>query len=362
MLMRSALFVLLSLLLGLAPASAVFAQEHSEPAPVSRAAHGAHEPPLMPAPYPELVQGELRTARFRLLYTANSEGGARLLAERIERVRDTFRQILGRDWPGVTEVRLGAGREELEALALPGGAPPGWARALAYPVHNIILLDVTTLSGPGGTDTLWHELSHVALGRLGSGWPRWFQEGLAVQLTGERFDVSRYTALFQAVRQDRVMAFEDLARGWPEMPWDVELAYAQSGAFVGWLAERHGAERMGELLDSVRGGDPFETAFGKAFHTSLSLEEQAWRAELPRRYGWLPWVTTSSLAMAVAALLSVLAYIRRRRQMSLRLDVMEREDAAEEAAERALAEALSMREGALPSVVEEHVPEKPGVP
>jgi hypothetical protein len=336
--------LLAALLVGLPSARPAAAQDAPEAPPAStHAGHGAVEPPQLPAPRPALVTGELRTARFRILYTARAEGHARSLSERIEGARTTFQALLGRDWPGVTEVRVAAGRREFEALALPGGAPPGWAKALAYPAHNIVLLDGETLVGADGLDTLWHELSHVALGRLGTGWPRWFQEGLAVQLTGERFAVSRYTTLFRAVQQDSVYRFEDLAGGWPELPWDVELAYAQSAAFVGWLRERYGTAGLGALIDHVRGGDPFETAFGKAFRTSLMLEERDWRAELPSRYGWLPVTTASSLALALAALLVVPAAIRRQRQKAERLLEMELEEAAEEAARR-LAEAEELAE------------------
>ncbi len=73
----------------------------------------------------------LKTARFRLVYTEQAKGAAAFLARDIERIRDDVRDVLGRDWPGETEVRLGFGREEYESLALPGGLPPSWAVATA---------------------------------------------------------------------------------------------------------------------------------------------------------------------------------------------------------------------------------------
>src|ERR1035437_9449600 len=62
---------------------------------------------------------ELRTPRFRILYTERAKGAAEYLARDIEAVRDDIAGLLGRDWPGVTEIRLGFGREEYEGLALP---------------------------------------------------------------------------------------------------------------------------------------------------------------------------------------------------------------------------------------------------
>jgi len=315
--------------------------------PIDPAHAEVQPPPLIPAPRPEAITGELETARFRILHTRRSESAARELAERIEQARDSLRHFLGRDWPGVTEIRIGADREEMAALALPGGTPPSWAVALAYPSHNVILLNASTISGAEGVDTLWHELSHVALGRLGQGWPRWFQEGLAVHLTGSRFDTQRYTTLFQAVRADRVLGFPDLARGWPTLPRDVQVAYAQSADFVGWLSARHGPEGIARLVDHVAQGDGFEIAFAKAFQSTLTQEVQAWSEGLPGRFGWLPVATTGTLVMGLAALICVAAWVRRRRQLAVRLAEMEAQDAAEEAARRLLEVELAAQEAQL---------------
>ncbi|MCP3161795.1 peptidase MA family metallohydrolase [Myxococcus qinghaiensis] len=289
---------------------------------------------LVPHSRPPIASGELATKRFRILHTAAANVAAKELAGQIESVRDGFGNILGRDWPGVTEIRLGVGREEFEALALPGGRPPGWAVALAYPAHQIILLDALSLHAPDGQQTLRHELAHVALGQLARGWPRWFQEGVAQNVTGERFSITHYSALFRAVTQERVFHFEDLSSDWPDLPADVEIAYAQSAAFVAHLSTRYGPQAMGLLIDGVRAGEPFETAFGKAFHTSLDVEEAGWRDGLAARYGWLPLTTSSALLWLTASVLCVAAYARRRQQKATRLAEMTAQEAADEAALR----------------------------
>jgi len=310
------------------------AQEGMGPPQVAGHANGGVEPALVPTPIPALVTGMVETPRFRILYSARSEGAARQLATHIESVRDAFVSVLGRDWPGTTEIRMGVGRAEFEAMALPGGEPPGWAVALAYPTHRIVLLDALTLAGPEGQVTLRHELAHVALGQLAPRWPRWFQEGLAQNLTGENLSMTHYAALFSAVAQEKVFRFEHLAEEWPDLPSDVELAYAQSAAFVGWLAARQGPEGMGRLVDEVATGQPFEQAFGKAFHSSLWVEEQAWREGLAARYGWLPLTTSTSLLWLLIIALGVAASLRMRSLKEQRLAEMDAREAAEEAAMR----------------------------
>jgi hypothetical protein len=319
-------------------------------------AHGSHarelvvnDAVLVPQTRPPRVAGEVTTRRFRILHTAAATVAANELSTSIESVRDSFGGILGRDWPGMTEIRLGVGREEFEALALPGGRPPGWAVALAYPAHGIILLDALSLHAPDGHQTLRHELAHVALGQLAKDWPRWFQEGVAQNVTGEHYSLTHYSALFRAVAQERVFRFEDLAEDWPDRPADVEVAYAQSAAFIAHLSGKYGPQAMSVLVDGVRAGEPFEQAFGKAFRTSLTVEEGAWREGLAARYGWLPLTTSSALVWLAASGLCVVAWVRRSRQKAARMAEMAAQDNAEDAALRILAaQQAALHPGVLP--------------
>jgi hypothetical protein len=162
--------------------------------------------------------------------------------------------------------------------------------------------------------------------------------------------MTHYTALFRAVTQEKVFRFEHLADSWPDLPSDVEIAYAQSAAFVAWLSARHGAEGMGRLVDEVAKNQPFEQAFGKAFHTSLWVEELEWREGMAARYGWLPLTTSSSLLWLGATGLVVAAYVRRRQQKAAKLEEMAEQEAVEDAVMRAALEAeLAQRQQELTS-------------
>ena len=287
----------------------------------------ARPPVVAEAP---IVTGELDTPRFRILHTARAKGAARKLANEVESTRSYFDKVLGRDWPGTTEIRVGFGRQEFSALALPGDRPPDWSRAYSYPKENIIVLEASSLSEADGNTILRHELLHVALGQLGGDWPHWFHDGLAMFLTGQRHSLAQYAALFQAVQQDRIFSFQDLKDRWPEQPTDVQIAYAQSVSFVDFLVERHGLAALGELIDGVvDDGRSFETAFAKAFKASLWFEETAWRAQLPSRYSWLPLLTNSSVLWALLALACIAASLRLRSRRRRRRAAMEAAELAE---------------------------------
>lgn len=261
-----------------------------------------------------LKTSEIATARFRIVHTERAKGAAQWLARDLEGVRDDVARLLGSDWPGVTEIRVGFGREEYEALALPGGHPPSWAIALAYPGKNIVLAEAHSLVNGEGPLTLRHELVHVALGQFGEDWPHWFQEGLAQELTGERkWRLEQVATLTRAVTQDRVFWFDDLTAHFPKHPDDVEIAYAQSVAFVEFLRTRHGGVAFRRLIERVQNGDPFEKAFGVAFGLPLSMEEEAFRKDLPNRYPWWPLLLSGgTLVWIFSSVLVVLAWARRR--------------------------------------------------
>lgn len=266
-----------------------------------------------------LETSELKTKRFRIVYTPRGKGSAQVLAREIEPIRDDIAALLGRDWPGVTEVRVGFGREEYEAMALPGGVPPSWAIALAYPGKNIILVEAHSMTTLDGPLTLRHELVHVALGQFGTVWPHWFQEGLAMELTGERkWQLEQVATLTRAVSQDKVYDFDDLTAHFPHHADGVEIAYAQSAAFVEFLRARHGSGAFQRLIDRVSQGDGFEKAFGVAFWVPLSMEEEAFTKELPRRYPWWPLLLSGgTLLWAVMSVLLVMGWARRRREVKL---------------------------------------------
>src|SRR5215472_16080593 len=279
---------------------------------------------------PSVIAGAIDTPRFRIVYTANAKGAARKLAAEVETSRDYFRRVLGRDWPGRTEIRVGLGRQEFADLAIPGDKPADWNRAYSYPAENIIVLEARSLTDSDGDATLRHEFLHVALGQLGGDWPHWFHDGLAMFLTGQRHSLAQYAALFQAVQQDRIFSFQDLKDRWPEQPTDVQIAYAQSVSFVNFLVERQGLAALGELIDGVVDeGRSFETAFAKAFKASVWFEEMAWRAQLPARYSWLPLLTNSSVLWALLALACIAASLRLRSRRRRRREAMEATELSE---------------------------------
>ncbi len=276
--------------------------------------------------------GEVRTEHFVLRHTPRAATATHQLAERIEHSRDEIERVMHRAWPGVTEVRVGVGREEYEGLAYDGPPPPPWATALAWPSRNVVLLDAMSLIQAEGETTLRHELVHVALGRIADGWPHWFQEGLAQHLTGEKqFSVPLATTMARAVQQKRIYDFRDLSAGFPPEPGDVEIAYAQSVVFVRFLMERHGPEAFTQLYEAMHEGLPFDGAFARAFHTTVHLEEVTLREQLPLRFSWWVLLLDGGWLWALNGPLLVFAWFRHRKAVKALRAAQAHQEALEDA-------------------------------
>jgi Peptidase MA superfamily len=218
------------------------------------------------------------------------------------------------------EIRVALNPEKMQQLAPSGVALPGYADGIAFPARGLVLLTLTepeTWLRPDMRSVLTHELSHVALHRAvnGAPIPRWFTEGVAVHQAGEH-SLSRIKTLWEGTLQGRLLSLEHMAAGFPPDHRQVNLAYAQSADFVGFMLG--GADervRFRGLLQALSTGAPFLDAVNSAYHVPLGYLERQWRETLSQRFGrWPALLMGLTFLWALGALLLVVAYIRARRR------------------------------------------------
>lgn len=232
-----------------------------------------------------------------------------------------------------TRVTVLADRAEMLRVAAArhgGRAPPEWAAGLAYPATREIFLHVQV--PPGELDTTFqHEISHVAVGELGTRVPRWFSEGLAIRQS-EGVAMERIWLLTEAALVDAVHDLDELNRGFPISGARAGVAYAQAVHFVGWLQSEYGQARFQRLLEVIRDeGKTLPDAVAAVYPDDLRTIEQAWRGSLRVWWGWVPVIFGSTTLWGAATVLLVFGWRRRRRQRVARL----RDMAATEAVEMA---------------------------
>lgn len=228
-------------------------------------------------------------------------------------------------------IRVARNPREMRAMAPVGYPPPDYATGVAYSRWGVILLSMSapqTWDPPDLEVVLVHELSHIALYRAvrGNEVPRWFNEGVAIQQSEVQL-LPRMETLLKAAAQRSMLRLGELDKYFPERPYEVNVAYAQSADVVGFLRRNHNDERrFHRMIQSLRDGETFDTALGTAYGwTRVGLERQ-WRDSLRTRYRILPALMAGSTIWVAAAILVLFAYRRRRRYHHLKLAQMGRRE------------------------------------
>jgi hypothetical protein len=251
-------------------------------------------------------------------------------------------------------VRIGRTPAEMATLA-PEGAPfPRYASGVAYSQLGLVLLTIQPVHPNQNHDlseVFRHELAHVALHDAVRGnWvPRWFNEGLAVYVSGEGRG-ARLRALWIATVSQRLIPLERLDREFPADEVAVEVAYAQSADVVRYLLGAEDRARFLSLVARTRQGQGFDSALADAYGVNTRALEFQWKEDVSRRYTFWPIVFSGGLIWVAALVLIVLAWRRRKRRDKVTLAHWAREEALEDALRMrapAHAQALAVQHGHL---------------
>lgn len=299
---------------------------------------------------PPLPRGFVREQRGPVVWIR-----PRAEAERVAALEQVFKRHwasitaeLGRDVDPSMTIALARDLREMRAIAPVGHPPPRYAVGVAYPAAGIVLL---SLEGPGfgsrpDVETvLVHELSHVALARAIDAHPvpRWFSEGLAIMQAGEQ-RLARTQTLFEAFVDGDLPPLGRLDRAFSGRAFEVDVAYAVSADVVAYLSRvENGGRKLRRLIAGLRRGEPFARALEKSHYVSVRGLDREWRANLRERYGNLPFVVGGGALWAVATVLLLLAWRKRRLEKRRQLRRMEHEELALERIEALLAAKLDQR-------------------
>jgi hypothetical protein len=263
-------------------------------------------------------------------------------------------------------VRVARNPGQMAELA-PEGAPPfGYAVGMAYPSVHLILLSMLapeTWESTDLTETLRHELTHVALDEAVAGHhiPRWFNEGLAIQESGE-FWGRRFRVLWDATVSHSLLPLTSLDRGFPGEGSEVGIAYAESADVVRFLMRDDDRARFGSLVERVRNGTSFDRALEDAYDTDLRKLEYEWREDASHRFGLVPMLTGGGALWTLIAGLTVLAWAKRRKRARVKLAQWAREEAEMDAATDAARERIALAQSASEGDVDVPPHMRPGVP
>ncbi len=286
-------------------------------------ARGLAVPPL-PSDYVTVHRGALTISYPRSLEP--------VLRGALERAESDLRGVsapLGIAPPNL-EVRLVPDHPTMVALAPREAPPPSYAAGVAYPGSGLALVAARAPRSFEAVDVrrvLRHELSHLVLGAAtgDAPVPRWLSEGLAVEQSGEHsFD--RFQNLAVASFTRGIVPLARLDENFNGASERVDLAYAQSADFVGWLIRTERPERFAVLLGHLRAGTAFDRAVSDTYGATLSRLEDDWRKELDGRFALAPVWAGTGLAWVIGVGLLIASALRRRRKSKVTLDRWDREE------------------------------------
>lgn len=246
--------------------------------------------------------------------------------------REAIAADLGRDDGWTWDIYLAHDRDAFARLL---GDPPRWMSGVAFPAAGwaAIRLD------PRGEqpwreieETFRHELSHLMLRRATgpqAAIPRWFSEGFAIYQARE-WSFSRASILTRAILRGRVFRLDEISASFPVEPDALQVAYAQSVAFTGYLLEQGREGAFGRMLAALAREQPFPRAIAAAYGRSLEELEGEWQDQLERDYAWVPLLLGGSTLWIGVTLLFLLAYLLHRKERRRRMARWAVEEATED--------------------------------
>ena len=142
------------------------------------------------------------------------------------------------------------------------------------------LLVLGGASRPRGTASheVMHILTHRAGDSVGRRVPSWLSEGLS-ELGNLDPGVSYDIALQFALANDRLLPITSMASV-PGNPEDVIIFYGQARSIVQYMVVEYGADKMGELMATMKAGTNVDDSIQKVYGVSRVELENLWRDTL----------------------------------------------------------------------------------
>ena len=207
--------------------------------------------------------------------------------------------------------------------------------AYALPSDNIMVIDHTRMTTkPFDLQaTIKHELCHLLLHHhiQSEHLPRWLDEGVCQWASDGLADIildTRRELLPAAILSGRYLDLSNLKHRFPADKNGLILAYEQSKSIVEYIGRTYGQKSVLDLLELLRQGIEIELAVEKRFAIPLDQLEARWRAYLKKNINWFTYLSIHlyEILFVSAALLTILAYIRRVLRKKAYVDEAENSD------------------------------------
>ncbi len=183
-----------------------------------------------------------------------------------------------------------------------------------------------------------HELVHIALARAFGVMriPRWFHEGLAMQMAGE-LSFEESAILSRAILTHSLLPLDSIEYVNRFGEARARTAYSQSHFAMNFLTNLYGYDMLPELLDSAKVFRRFDTACVRVFGLTTHEFDSIVKIEMIKKYKYAFIVADNELFWILILALSIAAFtvtLIRNRQKRKRMEEEENDVEDEENEER----------------------------
>jgi len=193
-----------------------------------------------------------------------------------------------------------------------GSLLPNWANAVTLFPQKIVLIktpDLNQVTLREYRQAVRHELVHLRQGGVVplNLTPTWFNEGIAVYLTGESHLTDRIL-LSRAIAQNRIIPLTELSDFLKYNRQQVSLAYIESTTVIEFLVQVYGFEVLPNLFQHLSANRSFEQSLFMTTGIELAELDSFWQKYILKRYRWIFLLDIQNMIWLIIPLLAIFVY------------------------------------------------------
>lgn len=264
-----------------------------------------------PHPKPDTDWSILNDGYIKIQYHDFDEEISLIVLSAIKSDFERIARMVGYSGPPIANVVISGSPEEFDGFT--GSRLPGWSQASTDYERSVIILKSPTFSRVTEKElrrTVIHELTHFIIGAttLPNKVPRWFNEGLAVWMSGEEKFRSKI-AISRALFTKSLIRLNEIEKILTFESERANLAYAESRAAVMYLIETAGAGAVRLIIEKINSNQTFDAAFTEATGVDPLEFEIEFRKDMKERYRYYFLAAADDYIWFLIPGLFILAYL-----------------------------------------------------
>ena len=190
---------------------------------------------------------------------------------------------------------------------------PEWSSGVAYTKQRLIVLKPGLYYDPVRyKETVYHELAHIFVAEIvqEKTIPVWFNEGIAMYLSGKSISWGESITIGNALSAGKIIGLRDMDSLFTFSDARAELGYLESFMAVQFLIARYNESIISAILRDMKTGPSFDQVFFKQLGYGLDVFEIDWYDDLKTRYRWVGMLQFENLLWISLVIIFFLVYIR----------------------------------------------------